>query len=144
MDGKFDPRLEKDHVLHKEYVDRIQRLGEHFRKSCLNIWDGALDHWDRFLAIQEDTRDPVDEKWRSQIFVPMPFATTRTKVAQQVELLGNTEPVWQVEATREDPRWIEQSKPIERLIDYTHTQNNWRKYLSKALTIRSVVGHTWL
>jgi len=137
--ASFDPRLDPKHKDQLEYVERAKFLDRHFYEQVQANFAKTNDWWDLFLAIQEDTRDPVDEAWRSDVFVPLPFVTTRTKAAQGTELLGNVEPIWQVEAAREGP-WYEQSKQIERLLEYTHRQNAWRKFLYKLLTARSVQG----
>lgn len=136
----FDKRLEPGSPEQVDYVQRIWQIRQHFKDTSIDVHRAALDNWDLFLAEEDDTRDPVDEKWRSRIFVPLPFSATRTKAAQEIELLGNTEPVWQVEATREEGQWYEESKSLERLLNYTHYQNAWRKFLYKGLTMRSVMG----
>lgn len=141
---KINPLLNIDHTTHKEYVDRIVDIERHFRDESSAIWAKSLDWLELFLAVQKDERDPVDEMWRSDIFVPLPYITTRTKAAQGTELLGNTEPVWQVEATREDMKWYDQSKQFERLLDYTHRMNAWRKFLYKMLTSRSIQGTAFM
>jgi hypothetical protein len=138
--GRFDAKLDPEHALHQDYVRRIKLLDDYFRKQTQEFLRKTVEWWDLFLAIQEDTRDPVDESWRSDVFVPLPFTTTRTKAAQLVEIIGNTEPVWQVEATREEGAWYEQSKHIERLLEYIHRENRWRRFLYKLATNRSVQG----
>jgi hypothetical protein len=135
-----DPRLNPDHQEHKDYVDLIKRINEHYLQQSIEVMDKALDWWELFLAQQEDTRDPVDEKWRSDVFVPLPFTTTRTKAAQVTELIGNSDPIWQVEAAREVGGWFEQSKAYERVLDYVHRCNGWRRFLYKLTTARSVQG----
>lgn len=138
-----DPRLDPNAAEHKEYVRYITETEIHNREASMEIWQKALDYWDLFLAIEEDDRDPVDEAWRSNVFVPLPFSTTRTKAAMITEVLGNTEPVWQVEAIREEGDWYEQSRHYERLLDYAARQNKWRKFLYKSMTSRSVQGTTF-
>jgi hypothetical protein len=134
------PSLSTDNKDHIEYINRMVEMERYFRDSSINIWKKANDFWELFLAIQEDTRDPIDESWRSDVFVPLPFVVTRTKAALITELLGNAEPVWQAEATRETGDWYEQSKHFERLLDYTARTNQWRKFLYKLMTARSVMG----
>lgn len=142
---KLDPRLDPDNPIHKDYVDLIVQSDKHFKEQATTIWRKANDWWDLFLAIQEDKRDLVDESWRSNVFVPLPFSITRTKAAQTVELLGNTpNTVWQVQAAREEGTWYEESQHIERLLDYTARVNRWRKMLYKLATSRSVQGTTYL
>lgn len=125
---------------HRDYVERIVELSRHFEEQTQEVWRKSLDHWDLYLAVQKDLRDPIDEQWRSDVFVPMPFITTRAKASQAVELLGNTEPVWQVEAVREQGGWYEQSRHFERLLDHVHRMNAWRKFLYKLSVARSVQG----
>src|SRR5687767_15377862 len=116
-------------------------MNKYFLEQSLSgVWKRANDFWNLFLASQEDTRDPVDESWRSDVFVPLPFITTRTKAAQLTELLGNTEPVWQVEATKESGAWYDQSRYYERLLEHTTRANRWRKFLYRLMTARSVQG----
>lgn len=136
----FEAKLDPTDPKHLDYVRRVKLLDDHFRKQTQEFLRKTTDWWDLFLAQQEDTRDPVDEQWRSDVFVPLPFVTTRTKAAQLTEILGNTEPVWQVEATREEGTWYEQSKSIERTLEYIHRENRWRRFLYKLLTSRSVQG----
>lgn len=138
--ARLDARLELDNPVHKAYVDKVELVRTHYESESLDVWEKALDWWDLFLAIQEDTRDPVDEDWRSQVFVPMPFSTTRTKAAAMTDLLTNAEPVWQVEATREGTNFFEMSKNGERLIDYSLRMNAWRKFFYKLMIARSVQG----
>lgn len=123
-----------------EYVRFINEIERHFRESSQTIWTKTNDWWELFLAQQVDTRDPVDEMWRSDVFVPLPFSVSRTKSAQITELLGNVEPVWQVEATQEKGAWYEQSKHYERTLEYVHRGNMWRKFLYKLALARSVQG----
>lgn len=126
------------------YIDLMVQYEQYTRQACLAIWDKSNDWWDLFLALQEDKRDPIDESWRSNVFVPLPFTTTRTKAAQITELLGNTEPVWQVQAAREDTQWYEKSREYQRLLEYTHRMNRWRKFLYKMMTARSVQGTAFM
>jgi hypothetical protein len=140
MAASIDPRLDPkgpDQLLHVHF---IEELYQHYTQQSMEIWRKAGEWWDLFLARQADTRDPIDEQWRSDAFVPLPFSTSRTKAAQLTELLGNTEPIWQVEATRETGTWFEQSKHYERLLDYDFRQNAWRKFLYKLALARSVQG----
>lgn len=138
--GGIDPMLFVDSAEHKEYVDYIRLTRDADFATSQSIWKAANDWWELFLAHQEDTRDPVDEQWRSDIFVPLPFSTTRTKAAALTEVLGNTEPIWQVEATREEGNWYEQAAHYQRLLDYTCRANSWRRLLYKTATSRSVAG----
>lgn len=128
----------------KAYVDLIQDFDKYYRESRTELMDRTSDWWDLFLAQHPDLRDPIDEMWRSDVTVPLPFSITRTKAAQMVELLGNTEPVWQVEAIRESGNWYEKSKQIQHLLEYTHRMNAWRKFLYKLCTARSVQGTAFM
>src|SRR5207247_8075824 len=119
-----DPRLDPNNRDHLDYVSMVWHYKNEFENESMQVWRKSMDYWDLFLAIQADTRDPVDEQWRSDVFIPLPFSTSRTKAAHTVALLGNVEPVWQVEATRETGQWYEESKHIERLLDYTHRMNS--------------------
>lgn len=144
FEAKRSPLLDIENPKHTEYVKLIELFEKYYKEASLDIWARANDYWDLFLGIQEDLRDPVDEAWRSDVFVPLPYITTRTKAAQGTELIGNTEPVWQVEATRETGNWYEQSKHYERLLDYTARANKFRKLIYKLYTSRSVQGTTFL
>lgn len=135
--------LQPDHPEHLAYVLRMQEYKEHFKQQTYSVWKKSMDWWDLFLAQQADTRDPVDEQWRSDVFVPLPFSTTRTKAAQITDVLVGTEPIWETEASREDSQWIKESKPIERLLGYTHRENKWRKFLYKLAEARSVQGNAF-
>lgn len=136
----FDPRLAADHADHLDYVSRMNLVKQHFETTSESIRSHAVKNWDKFLTEEEDTRDPIDEQWRSRIIIPSEFVTTRTKAAQHTELLGNTEPPWQVEASRDEPGWYEQSKPMERLLGHMAYHNAWRKFIYKTSTQRSVMG----
>jgi len=144
LPGGFDKRLAPDHEDHRAYVRLVQDFDRYYTDQSETIWKKANDWWDLFLAIQADLRDPLDEGWRSDVFVPLPFSVTRTKAAQTTELLGNTEPVWQVEAAREEGDWYEQARHSERLLDYVARMNRIRKLIYKLATSRSVQGTTWL
>lgn len=138
------PLLSPDNPRHLDYVKLMEEFERHYKEASIDVWSTANDYWDLFLGIQEDTRDPVDESWRSDVFVPLPYITTRTKAAQGTELIGNTEPIWQVEATRETSNWYEQSRHYERLLDYAGRMNRFRKLIYKLYTSRSVQGTTFL
>src|SRR3970040_1721643 len=137
-----DARLSPTAPEQLEYVNRIWDIKTAFEMQTQDIWAKTSEYWDMFLTFQQDNRD-WDEKWRSNFVSSLPFSTTRTKAAHMVELLGNTEPVWPGEATRESGQWYEQARGIERLLDYTHRMNAWRKFLYKLAVSRSVQGTTW-
>jgi hypothetical protein len=139
----LDRRLDPESKEHIEYVRTAGDMYDYLERELLPIWEKTMDWWDLFLAIQDDLRDPVDEQWRSNVFVPLPFTATRAKVASGVDMIGNTEPVWQVEASQENAVWYDQSKQAERLIQYVHRMNVFRKFLTKLLTSRSVMGTTF-
>lgn len=141
---KLDKRLDPDDDAHIDYVRRMVEMKQHFDTTSVNTRRQMVENWDKFLTLEEDTRDPVDEQWRSQIIIPSAFVTTRTKVAQGVDILGNTEPVWQAEASRDEKNWLEQSRSAQNLVSYTTYHNAWRKYLYKVLTQRSVMGTVFL
>ncbi len=136
---KIDPRLNTDSDAHKDYVNYLQETRQWYTQQTQEIHLKTVEWWELFLAQQEDTRD-LDEQWQSDVFVPLPFSTTRTKAAQLTELMGNVEPVWQVEATREESNWYEQSRNYEHILDYVHRSNSWRRFLYKLMTARSVQG----
>lgn len=142
---KIPKELDVKNQAHLDYVQKIIDSDNVFKESSMTVWKRTVDWWDLFLARQPDTRDPVDELWRSDAFVPLPFSTTRTKAAQMTELIGNTgDTVWQVEATRETGRWYQQARQIELELDYVHRMNRWRKFLLKFATGRSVQGTAYL
>jgi len=118
-------------------------MGIYLETACMPVWTKTQDWWDLFLAHQEDLRDPIDEMWRSNVFVPLPFTATRAKVAAGTDMIANMEPIWQIEATQENTAWADQAKSGERLLDYVHRMNVFRKFLSKLLTSRSVMGTTF-
>jgi hypothetical protein len=140
----IDPRLLPDSTLQTEYVQRAEDFFQHFENSSQAIWNKTLDWWDLFLARRDDPRDQVDELWRANLFVPLPFTATRTKVAQLTEHIANSDPVWQTEARREGSRFYDQTRPTENLVQYAHEQNKFRKFMVKLMTSRSVQGTAYM
>lgn len=144
--GGIDPRLDpntdnrKASDTHMEYVKLAQQFFTHYEQQWIERWQKMQDWWDLFLAIQKDERDPIDEQWRSNVFVPLPFSTTRTKAAQLVEHIANAEPIWQPVARHEGSQFFEQGQQLERLVQYAHDMNKFRKFFIKIATARSVQG----
>jgi hypothetical protein len=137
----FDKRLDPKDDVHHNYVKLAMEMRQYYERELMPIWEKTMDWWDLFLAIQEDLRDPIDEQWRSNVFVPLPFTATRAKVTSATDMIANTEPVWQAEVTREgNHRWAEQAKQGELTLDYVQRMNVLRKFLGKILTSRSVQG----
>ena len=137
---KKDSRLDPNSDVMKDYTNIVDRFRVWSESILDNQWAAMMDNWDLFLAQQEDKRDPLDEDWRSNVFVPLPYVVTRTKAAQAVKNLAHVDRVWQVEARHEKSKLYEGSKNIELLLDEAHEQNSWRKFLYKLMLARSVQG----
>jgi len=81
---------------HKEYLRHMDEVERLYLRRTEQIWSNMMDYWDLYLAQQDDPRDPVDEQWRSKIFVPLPSSNTITKASQLTSLITDADPMWQV------------------------------------------------
>lgn len=136
--------LDPTHPEHVEYVrlmDEVERL---YLRRSETVYDNVMSYWDLYLAQQDDPRDPVDEQWRSKIFVPLPSSNTITKASQITDILTKSDPMWQVRTNRDDAKILDKTKPIERLLDYSIRLNAPRRLFFKTMTSRSVQGTTFL
>lgn len=144
MANSMKALLNPSHDEHKSYVllmDEIERL---YLRRSETVYDNVMDYWDLYLAQQDDPRDPVDEQWRSKIFVPLPSSNTITKASQITDILTSADPMYQVRTNRDDARLMSATRPVERLIDYSIRMNQPRKLFFKTMTSRSVQGTTFL
>lgn len=136
----LDP-AEPEHV---EYVRKMDELEGLWLRRSEQVWSNMMDYWDLYLAEQDDPRDPIDEGWRSKIFVPLPSSNTITKASQITQLITGADPIWQVRPYRDDETLLQQVKPIERLLDYSMRLNKPRRLFYNLMTSRSVQGTTFL
>ena len=129
-----------EHIEYCRKMDEIERL---YLRRSEQVWSNMMDYWDLYLAQQEDPRDPVDEQWRSKIFVPLPSSNTITKASQLTSLITSADPMWQTRSNRDDAKLLGATKPIERLLDYSMRINAPRKLFYKLMTSRGVQGTTF-
>ena len=135
--------LKADEPEHIEYVRKMDEIESLYLRRSEGVWSDMMDYWDLYLAEQDDPRDPVDEQWRSKIFVPLPSSGTITKASQMTQILTGADPIWQVRGSRDDETILKQTKPVERLLDYSMRLNSPRKLFYKLMTSRSVQGTTF-
>ena len=135
--------LDPDEDQHKEYVREMDDVEGLYLRRSEQVWSDMMNYWDLYLAEQEDPRDPVDEQWRSKIFVPLPSSNTITKASQLTQILTGSDPMWQVRGSRDDDTILNQTKPVERLLDYSMRLNAPRRLFYKLMTSRSVQGTTF-
>ena len=140
MKKLLDP-TNPEHVEYVRLMDDIERL---YLRRSETVYDNVMDYWDLYLAQQDDPRDPVDEAWRSKIFVPLPSSNTITKASMITDILTKSDPMWQVRTNRDDTKILSKTRPVERLLDYSMRLNNPRRLFFKAMTSRSVQGTTFL
>ena len=130
-----------EHVEYTRKMDEIERL--YLRRSEQKFTD-MMDYWDLYLAEQEDPRDSIDEQWRSKIFVPLPSSNSITKASQITDLITSADPMWQIRSTRDDSKVLGETRPAERLLDYSMRLNSPRRLFFKTLLSRSVQGTSFL
>ena len=131
----------EEHIEYVRKTDEIERL---YLKRSESVYDRVMDYWDLYLAQQDDPRDPVDEQWRSKIFVPLPSSNSITKASQLTDILTSADPMYQVRTNRDDKRIMGKTRPVERLLDYSMRLNSPRRLFFKAMTSRGVQGTTFL
>lgn len=140
MKSLLDPN-HQEHVAYVRLMDDIEKL---YLRRSETVYDNVMDYWDLYLAQQDDPRDPVDEAWRSKIFVPLPSSNTITKASQITDILTSSDPMWQVRTNRDDVQILGKTRPVERLLDYSIRMNQPRRLFFKTMTSRSVQGTTFL
>src|SRR5574341_1305594 len=101
MANSMKALLSPSHDEHKSYVrlmDEVERL---YLRRSETVYDNVMDYWDLYLAQQDDPRDPVDEQWRSKIFVPLPSSNTITKASQITDILTSADPMYLIGANND-------------------------------------------
>lgn len=126
---------------HDKFVQRMWETNENYCNVLSSWYISLIDYWELFASERKDDRK-TDEKWRSNIFIPRPFSSTETKVAQEVEMLLSADP-W-VQAEGIEYRDQDVAKMSEELIDYALRRNLFRRLLMTAFRGKSVQGVEFL
>ncbi len=128
----------KSESLAKEAVEQEK----YFLDALENeIFPAAGRYWKLYLAKRPDPRRE-HEKWRANVFLPYPFVTAETQVAQIVEINTASQPFIQAGGTGDED--FEGARNIERLLDYSLIANHWRRLLTTNVRALTVQGTDFL
>lgn len=118
-------------------VKDIVEIEDFYRSQLLNKWSDIARWWKLYYAKREDHR-ASHEKWRANVFLPLPYQGVEARVAQLVDALTSADPMIQAEGVGDED--YEAARHGERLLEYSTRGMQLRKQLTTILRASSVQG----
>lgn len=91
-------------------------LSDYFRET--------LDHWRLYLSSRRDHRKAWEKTWRAHTLQPYPYVIIEGKTAAISDVLNASDPNVQAEGINDED--VDVARKVEKLLDYTFRENQWR------------------